>query len=151
MAGSAVAATAVAATAPSDISGDHTFRTVNNNRDNTFNQLLGINNSGKIAGYFGSGQKGHPNMGYVVSPQYGQGNFKNENFPGAAQTQVTGIDNNRDTVMRTASAPRRSTASTTGARWSGSIPTRPATPTGCWPRRATDRRPPTGPRPQRAG
>jgi hypothetical protein len=98
LAAGAMAGSAVAATAPSDISGNYTFRTVNDNRDNTFNQLLGINNSGKIAGYFGSGQKGHPNMGYVVSPQYGQGNFKNENFPGAAQTQVTGIDKNGDTV-----------------------------------------------------
>lgn len=94
----AVAGPAVAATTPPDASGNFVFRTVNNNRDNTFNQLLGINNSGKIAGYFGSGQNDHPNMGYVVSPGYGQGNFKNENFPGAAQTQVTGINNNGDTV-----------------------------------------------------
>lgn len=94
MAGSAVAAT----TTPPDISGNYAFQTVNDARDQTFNQLLGINSSGRIAGYFGSGQKGHPNMGYVVSPGYGQGNFRNENFPGAAQTQVTGIDNNGDTV-----------------------------------------------------
>ncbi len=29
------------------------FRTINNHRDVTFNQLLGINNKGRIAGYFG--------------------------------------------------------------------------------------------------
>src|SRR5664279_824980 len=94
----AAAGSAVAATTPPGVSGNFAFHTVNNNRDTTFNQLLGINSSGKIAGYFGSGEKGHPNRGYVVSPGYGQGNFKNENFPGAAQTQVTGIDNNGDTV-----------------------------------------------------
>jgi hypothetical protein len=37
------------------------FTTLNNDRDLTFNQLLGINNRGKIAGYFGSRAKGHPN------------------------------------------------------------------------------------------
>ncbi len=83
---------------PADASANFVFHTVNNNRDNTFNQLLGINNSGTIAGYFGSGAKGHPNRGYVVRPAYGQGNFANENFPGAAQTQVVGINNNGDTV-----------------------------------------------------
>ena len=34
----------------------------------------------------------------MVHPPYGQGNFSNENFPGAAQTQVVGINNNGDTV-----------------------------------------------------
>ena len=34
----------------------------------------------------------------MVRPQYGQGNFTNENFPGASQTQVVGINNNGDTV-----------------------------------------------------
>ena len=95
----AVAGTASAASSqPTDASPNFVFHTVNNNRDTTFNQLLGINNSGTIAGYFGSGEKGHPNRGYVVRPGYAQGNFANENFPGAAQTQVVGINNNGDTV-----------------------------------------------------
>ena len=94
-----VAGTASAAsTQPPDAGANFVFQTVNNNHDNTFNQLLGINNSGTIAGYFGSGEKGHPNRGYVVRPAYSQGNFTNENFPGAAQTQVVGINNNGDTV-----------------------------------------------------
>ena len=46
----------------------YSFRTVDNAADLTFNQLLGINNSGVIAGYFGSGAQGHPNMGYLVTP-----------------------------------------------------------------------------------
>jgi hypothetical protein len=49
----------------------------------TFNQDLGINNSGVIVGYFGSGAAGHPNQGYTVVPPYGQANFTSENFPGS--------------------------------------------------------------------
>jgi hypothetical protein len=75
----------------------YTFRTLNNNADPTFNQLLGINSSNVIAGYSGSGAKGHPNKGYVLNPPYGQPNYVNENFPGSAQTQVTGINNHGDT------------------------------------------------------
>jgi len=46
----------------------HSFRTVDNAADLTFNQLLGVNNEGVIAGYFGSGAQGHPNMGYQLTP-----------------------------------------------------------------------------------
>ena len=63
----------------------------------TFNQLLGINDSGVIAGYFGSGAQGHPNQGYLLLPPY-QGNYVNENFPGSVQTQVTGLNNRGVTV-----------------------------------------------------
>ena len=51
-----------------------TFKTLNDQLDPTFNQLLGINNNGKIAGYFGSGAPGHPNKGYTLDAPYGQGN-----------------------------------------------------------------------------
>jgi hypothetical protein len=70
----------------------YSFKTIINNRDVTFNQLLGINEAGLIAGYFGSGMAGHPNKGYTVKPPYNQGDFKNENFPHSAQTQVTGLN-----------------------------------------------------------
>jgi hypothetical protein len=66
--------------------------------DVTFNQALGINSSGMIAGYFGSGAAGLPNQGYTVAPPYAQRNFTNENFPGSVQTQVTGINNIGTTV-----------------------------------------------------
>ena len=73
------------------------FKTLNDNTDPTFNQLLGINDHGVIAGYFGSGTvvNGtlHPNKGYTLSHPYGQGNYTNENFPGSTQTQVVGINN----------------------------------------------------------
>ncbi len=66
--------------------------TLNDDRDLTFNQLLGINNAGKIVGYFGSGDAGHPNKGYALTAPYAQGDFGSENFPGSAQTQITAID-----------------------------------------------------------
>jgi len=98
-----LAITAVAAASPVQASSSHaatayTFKTLNNNADLTFNQLLGINNYGVIAGYYGSGASGHPNKGYTLKPPYGQGNYTNENFPGSVQTQVTGINNKGDTV-----------------------------------------------------
>src|SRR5664279_2074508 len=77
-----------AAAAPS-----YTFTTLNNQADPTFNQLLGINLDGVIAGYFGSGAQGHPNQGYLLYPSYKtKDNYVNENFPGSVQTQVTGLN-----------------------------------------------------------
>lgn len=71
----------------------YTFRTINNQKDPTFNQLLGINDTGTIAGYYGSGAPGHPNKGYTVKPPYAQADFTSQNYPGSMQTQVTAIDN----------------------------------------------------------
>jgi len=68
------------------------FTTLDNAKDLTFNQLLGINDNGHIAGYFGSGAAGHPNKGYLLRPPFGQGNYQNLNFPGSVQTQVTGLN-----------------------------------------------------------
>ncbi len=94
--------TATALASPLPTIGSHaaikySFKTLDDNADPTFNQLLGINNSGVIAGYFGSGAAGHPNQGYTLNPPYGQGNYVNENYPGSVQTQVTGINNKADT------------------------------------------------------
>jgi hypothetical protein len=75
----------------------YTFTTLDDQADPTFNQLLGINNSGEISGYFGSGVAGHPNQGYTILSPYAQTNYTNENFPGSAQTQVTGLNNLGDT------------------------------------------------------
>ncbi|MGD0683667.1 MAG: hypothetical protein ABSA03_00990 [Streptosporangiaceae bacterium] len=74
------------------------FQTLDNSNDLTFNQLLGINDHGVIAGYFGSGASGHPNKGYLLKPPYGQANYVNENFPGSFQTQVTGLNDLGDTA-----------------------------------------------------
>ena len=84
-----------AATAPMKSSQvSYRFVTLDNQQDVTFNQLLGISNAGTIAGYFGSGAAGHPNKGYLLFPPYGQGNYVSENFPGSAQTQLTGLNDN---------------------------------------------------------
>ena len=74
--------------------GGYQFRTVDNAKDVAFNQLLGVNNEGVIAGYFGSGAHNHPNKGYVLS----HGAYRNENFPGSVQTQVTGLNDEGVTV-----------------------------------------------------
>lgn len=68
------------------------FKTLDNDADPTFNVLLGINDHGKIAGYYGSGASAHPSKGYLLIPPYGQASYQSENFPGSAQTQVTGLN-----------------------------------------------------------
>ena len=73
----------------------YTFFTYDNPSDPTFNQLLGINNSGLISGYFGSGAAGHPNQGYLFTPP---SSYASENFPNSVQTQVTGLNNIGTTV-----------------------------------------------------
>jgi probable HAF family extracellular repeat protein len=78
--------------------GGYQVLTLNDQRDITFNQLLGINNAGVIAGYFGSGNAGHPNKGYQLRAPYAQGDFSSENFPGSAQTQVTALNDTGVTV-----------------------------------------------------
>jgi hypothetical protein len=76
------------------------FQTIDNNNtappllgDPNFNQLLGIADSGTIAGYAGDGVV-LPNKGYTVVPPYSQTSFTSENFPNSVQTQVVGINSN---------------------------------------------------------
>jgi hypothetical protein len=88
MAASALAGLALTATAPSARAW-YMFHDIINQNDPTFNQELGINDFGVIAGYFGSGAQGHPNKGYILINRQ----FINENFPGSVQTQVTGLNN----------------------------------------------------------
>src|SRR3984885_4787863 len=91
LAGAASASTVSASQATS-----YRIQTLNNNNDPTFNQLLGINDFGVIAGYFGSGAADHPNKGYQLEPSHTR--YINENFPGSVQTQVTGLNNRGITV-----------------------------------------------------
>jgi len=73
----------------------YNFQSISNPNDVTFTQLLGINNAGAIAGYFGSGATGHPNQGFtLILPN----SFTSENFPSSVQTQVVGINNAGDTA-----------------------------------------------------
>jgi hypothetical protein len=92
----ASAADAATVSAQSGSGYSYSFQTLDNARDLTFNQLLGINDEGLIAGYFGSGAQDHPNKGYLLAPQARE--YVNENFPGSVQTQVTGLNNRGVTV-----------------------------------------------------
>jgi hypothetical protein len=94
-AGTLATAAAFAVAGPANASTSYSFQTLNNNSDLTFNQLLGINNDGVIAGYFGSGAQGHPNKGYEL---WTPGTYKSENYPGSVQTQVTGLNDEGVTV-----------------------------------------------------
>ncbi len=78
--------------------GTYSFTTLDNPADHMFNQLLGFNNDGIIAGYFGSGAAGHPNKGYVLVRTRAGFKIMNENFPGSTQTQVTGLNDRGVTV-----------------------------------------------------
>jgi probable HAF family extracellular repeat protein len=73
----------------------YTF-TPHNFPTDVFTQLLGINDFGTIAGYHGSGNPGHPNVGFTLTLD-SKDTFTKENFPGAVQTQVIGINNAGDT------------------------------------------------------
>jgi hypothetical protein len=60
----------------------------------TFTNLLGINNKGLIAGFYGSGNAGDPNQGFLLTLP---GTFTPEDFPStlqnpALQTQLTGLN-----------------------------------------------------------
>ena len=72
----------------------YNFKTVMSPGDTAFTQLLGINNAGMIAGYFGDGTSVHNNGFTLVLPNH----YTTENYPAAIQTQVVGINNNGETV-----------------------------------------------------
>jgi hypothetical protein len=84
---------------PADASAHYSFTTLGDPADPTFNQLLGVNDFGVIAGYFGSGSPAatHPNKGYTVLPYSGH-RFADEDYPASQQTQVTGINDWGSTV-----------------------------------------------------
>jgi hypothetical protein len=74
----------------------YNFSGVVNPADPTFNQALGINDSGVISGYYGSGaDAAHPNKGYTLVPP---SSFTSVNFPGSVQSQVVAINNAGDTA-----------------------------------------------------
>jgi hypothetical protein len=75
------------------VAADYSFGTLDDPGDDTFNELLGINNRGHIAGYFGSGTAGHPNTGYILRPPYRRAKYQRIMFPGSAQTRLTGLNN----------------------------------------------------------
>lgn len=96
--GAGAAASPALATPQAGAAAHYQFRTIDNQADPTFNQLLGINKRGAIAGYFGSGAMGHPNKGYLLFGGAGPARYMNENWPESTQTQVTGLNDRGVTV-----------------------------------------------------
>jgi hypothetical protein len=94
--GAVFAAATLAGRAAAQPETGYQFATLGDRTDLTFNQLLGVSSEGVIAGYFGSGAHGHPNKGFLLSPSHRT--LLNENYPGAAQTQVTGLNDLGTTV-----------------------------------------------------
>jgi probable HAF family extracellular repeat protein len=92
---STVFALLAAGTAPALADTTYDFTEISDPADVTFTQLLGIDNAGIIAGYFGSGAAGHPNQGFTLLQP---ATFNPENFPDAAQTQVIAINSGADTA-----------------------------------------------------
>jgi hypothetical protein len=80
------------ASAVSPAAAEYTLSTLDSTSDLAFNKLLGINNLGHIAGYYGSGRAGQPSHGYVIRPPYSQVRYQPISFPGSAQTQLTGLN-----------------------------------------------------------
>ena len=109
--GGAVAAAAFACAAaltPGAAQAGYSFQTINDPADFppppgagglTFTNLMGINSSGDlIAGFYGSGQAGDPNTGFLLTLPTKTFMPDNATFPGllppftAAQTQITALN-----------------------------------------------------------
>jgi len=73
----------------------YTFTTVDDPADPSFNEILGIDDGARIVGFFGSGSASDPSQGYVVAPPYGQNNFRKLDYPGAADTEATDLNDTR--------------------------------------------------------
>lgn len=71
------------------------FRTLDDQTDPRFNELLGINNLRHLVGFYGNGALLHPHQGYVVFPPYRQINYKSVDFPLAVDTEATSLNNTK--------------------------------------------------------
>lgn len=71
------------------------FRTLDDDTDPHFNELLGINNVHELTGFYGHGGLAHPNRGYEVYPPYHQRNYRGINFPMSLNTQLTCLNNTK--------------------------------------------------------
>ncbi len=66
------------------------YQTIDDPQDPT-TEVLGINNLGKIVGYYGDG----PTDGFYALAPYGPNNFKKIDYPGAVSTVATAVNNSR--------------------------------------------------------
>lgn len=79
-------------------SSGYNFTTIDDQADPTFNEILGINDGATLTGFYGSGSKSDPSIGYIVLPPYGQNNFRKESYPSAVDTELTGLNDKRTFV-----------------------------------------------------
>jgi hypothetical protein len=70
----------------------YSFRSLDDAAGLASSRPLGINNLGHIVGWLGSGAAGHPRQGFVLRPPYGPARYQNIDVPGAAQTELTGLN-----------------------------------------------------------
>jgi hypothetical protein len=74
----------------------YTFTTMDDpSAYSTVNRLLGLNNGGRIVGYYGSGIPSDPSEGYLTIPPYGANNYQSVVYPRAADTIATCLNNAR--------------------------------------------------------
>jgi hypothetical protein len=87
----------IAAAAPADppLQSNFTFTTLDDPGSTTFTRLLGINNLGKLCGYYSTDVSGNPSTGALVYKGYEQQNFRNEKYPSAVSTVVTAVNNTK--------------------------------------------------------
>jgi hypothetical protein len=90
-----------AALASTPAQAGYSFETINDTAQppfmgTTFTNLMGINNSGDlIAGFYGSGQAGDPNTGFLLTlpaRTFSPDNFHFPGMPPFAQTQITALN-----------------------------------------------------------
>ena len=63
-----------------------------------FNELLSINNIGRIVGFEGAGTSSDPSVGYLARPPYELKDYKAVSYPGASSTVASGLNNRRYVV-----------------------------------------------------
>ena len=74
---------------------NYNFTTLDYPGLSNFNELLGINNGGRVVGYYGSGAPSDPSSGYLIYPPYNAKNFKLLEYPKAGGTIATTANNRR--------------------------------------------------------
>ena len=71
------------------------FKTLDDKPYTSFNELLGVNNNERIVGYFGSGKRSDPSVGYLIFPPYQPNNYRKIEYPSATQTVATALNDRR--------------------------------------------------------
>jgi hypothetical protein len=73
----------------------YAFLTLDDPSDPTFTEITGINQLGKLCGFYGKGTSGDPSHGFILNLPYGSPNFRKKDYPGAEDTVVTSLNNKK--------------------------------------------------------